>query len=684
MQVIYSLILAILLFAPSIAHSTFYWVATSGNDGNSCGAIDSTSEGSDPGTYKLTISSALTCVSAGDTVLVKNGTYVLTNDISIGLIGTSGSPITVKAQNLLGAIITDNALGVQKAFQIGGSWIVVDGFEITGFGEDPAVNPNGGGGAFYLSGSNNTLRRNYIHDIGRAFCTNSAYSYSGIYTPGGTNNVVERNVLYRIGRRRPGESGCGSWNPDHDHGIYWESGNNFTVRYNLFYDNAAGYDIHRYGGSGVSGGRIYNNTFGGPTSSSGAAAIIIASGTSDFDISNNIFYDPGAAWPNSVHLNSTSSSRITNNITNKDNLYDTLASGWTQSGNVTSSSTINFVDPATKNYALQSNSAAINAGNPNRKEGGTFPFNGSAPDMGAHETFIFSACSVEQGDASMLRVTFTNNLWPPLGGISTTGWSYRINAGASISPSNAILTGSNRIDLTLQAALTAGQTIDFSYTTAGSIRDSVQIGGTHNQRLNAITTQSCTNNVSGAGPSNLTVSHFRFHSLRSSSTSNPEANRYVLMPIDNNATVRANGIFGLRTKIKCTTGDCVATGFNLRYQKDGSGGYANIPDTCGTDNIAFFGTVAAADIPNDGTATTEQLTGDFATNVAGAIVRTSSAIPNIDLSQDSETELEHLLIICTASVGTFYDFRPYKQDGTALDAYTFTPRITVVNARFWQ
>ena len=62
-------ILVVCATLPGAALGTTYYVSKSGNDGNSCAQAQS------PSTPKLTFASGLTCLSAGDTLIVHAGTY---------------------------------------------------------------------------------------------------------------------------------------------------------------------------------------------------------------------------------------------------------------------------------------------------------------------------------------------------------------------------------------------------------------------------------------------------------------------------------------------------------------------------------------------------------------------------------------------------------------------------------
>ena len=82
--------------------------------------------------------------------------------------------------------------------------------------------------------------------------------------------------------------------------------------------------------------------------------------------------------------------------------------------------------------------------------------------------------------------------------------------------------------------------------------------------------------------------------------------------------------------------------------------------------------------PSNGAATTDQLS-TSGTFVAGGLVLTSNAVPNVTLANGNKTELEYCVAFDTDASGT-YTFRLYQQDGSALNTYTVTPTITIVSS----
>src|SRR5215471_4985169 len=87
---------------PVLAQGATYYVATTGSNSNSCNSAQSQS------TPKLTINAGAGCLAAGDTLIVKAGTYVESlRDVIPS--GTALAPTTVKSEVQYGAIIKPSA-----------------------------------------------------------------------------------------------------------------------------------------------------------------------------------------------------------------------------------------------------------------------------------------------------------------------------------------------------------------------------------------------------------------------------------------------------------------------------------------------------------------------------------------------------------------------------------------------
>ena len=123
--------------------------------------------------------------------------------------------------------------------------------------------------------------------------------------------------------------------------------------------------------------------------------------------------------------------------------------------------------------------------------------------------------------------------------------------------------------------------------------------------------------------------------------------------------------------------DCPSIGAVLRYSLN-SGAYTAVPDTFGADNPRFIGTTNLDQNILSSTVTC-CISGALTAN-DGSTQRTASAVPTFDLAQDASVVQRYILELDTdATPGDTYDFRLYDQDGTALNTYTQTGRVTVLD-----
>jgi hypothetical protein len=545
------------------------------------------------------------------------------------------------------------------------------------------------------------------------------YTDSGIVTTTNSSSVVPTNIeLIDCLVTNNGDSTNGS-GTIHEHGFYPVKCIDCLIEKNYFYSNHA-YAIHINSASNaVTGMVIRYNLLEGRKATSGTSFGIFVDDASDTLIYRNIILTKGGATgtqtgciqlgSNAVRTlvyhnlcygtgsgigfqisgNATNSSvinNIWNNITAASTFDLQAGSGTTGNGNLCPSNdadisgacdvnttTPGFVSAGTT-FSLAAGAAAIDAG----VAIAGYSYNGSLPDIGPFETVTHASCVVEDGDASTLRATYTNNAFPPMQITDSTGVTTR-KAGAANAPTAVTITGDNRLDLTLTNAIVNGNTVDWTYAQTGDLRDSANIGGTLTQEALAHSQTSCTNNV-GAAASHLFIqAAYKWHGLRGTEAA-PVALRTAGGESENlNIKPMPGGKARLRFSVTCSTADCPPEAFYPYVDVNSAGSYAVVPDTFGSANIAFCGTGIEADVPTSGEATTDQLS-TSGTFVAGALVRTSNAIPTVDLDNDpaSKTELEYCFVWDTdAAADATYDFRLRKQDGSVLDTYTVTPRATI-------
>lgn len=250
-----------------------YYVATTGADAN-------------PGTSASpfrTLQKGVDVTVAGDTIIVKDGTYGpegandSTMPVNINKAGTSSAWITLKAQHKWGAILDCRFTAHSYInFQANSAYWKIQDFEIKN-GYSGGIWANSGGA------KNIIISGNHIHQIGNRV-DNTQIGIVGIYTDAGAQNfTVDGNVINDVGRTN-------TYTNSFDHGIY--SHGNLNIINNVFYRSLNGWHIQTaVNFSGI----IANNTFYGPNMYTGytqAGQIMLwdpAAG--DIVIRNNIFYN---------------------------------------------------------------------------------------------------------------------------------------------------------------------------------------------------------------------------------------------------------------------------------------------------------------------------------------------------------------------------------------------------------
>ena len=320
-----------------------YVDAASGNDAN-------------PGTSSQpyrTLQQAANVVNPGDVVIVRNGVYTGGSTVlGISRSGTSTNGIVFRAETRWGAVIDGQNSSASGGVNISGSYIRVQGFEVRGTSRY---------GIEAYGGRDVQVAQNHIHAIGNV-CSSSSGGIVGInaYV---SNMVIERNLVHDVGRYAGGENGCSPTNTywqNHDHGIYHGQGDNVVIRNNVFYDLTHGWAIQRYNGNGLITATlsIVNNTFVGANPYRDGQ-IIIATGTSNLLIANNLFYQPKTAG---VYFDAGGlTGTMANNLTYGASLSTGSTSSIVITGNLVNQDP-KFVNTGTRDFHLQAGSPAISAG----------------------------------------------------------------------------------------------------------------------------------------------------------------------------------------------------------------------------------------------------------------------------------------------------------------------------------
>jgi hypothetical protein len=422
------LLLAVIV-APAMAQGQTYYVDSAGSD--------ITGDGSLLHPW-ASIHYAAGQVSAGDTVLINPGTYA--GGIYVDTGGTAAEPVTFRANGA--GVIIEGSGGERDAFYIeSADYVVVEGLTIrhanraglrislsdhvtirnctfadnttwglfTDFSDYTTVEDSESYGAeeqhgIYISNSSDypTIRRNRLHhNRGCGLHMNGDISMGGdgIISYG----LVERNIIY--------ENGLGGGS-----GINMDGVTHTMVRNNLLYNNhASGISLYQIdGGSGSHDNKVLNNTI--LMASNGRWAINIPElEDTDNQLFNNIAYN-AHSWRGSISIASpvlpgfeSDYNVVMDRFSSDDGNTRITLSAWQALGydihSIIATPDQLFINPATPDYHLKSDSPAVDHGVPLSQvtedlEGNPRPA-GSTYDIGAYEFIPALTLQGAAGDSSI-------------------------------------------------------------------------------------------------------------------------------------------------------------------------------------------------------------------------------------------------------------------------------------------
>lgn len=385
-----------------------YYVATTGSDANTCVQAQTTNR------PKQTIQAGVTCLSGGDTLIIKAGTYI-DQEITNPPAGRAGAYTVIKGDSSGPRPVLDpDGAKLQRGFYCSNGeschHIEIRYIEITTAYN--SVKLYGDARVGYPHHIN--LIENIFHDtVHTGMLVGS--SPSGFI---GGDHLIQGNTFYRTGIGRPG------YGPGHNtiyntgnrtiiernvfhnlaNGIgIWASGitvNNVTIRNNVFYEiGRSNTDTWQQGNGSfgavhisVPGGghKIYNNiVYNSGDDSRFIAFKVWRSNLTDVnEFYNNTVYDIKNQKAHSFSVQATTGTHIIKN--NIAFLGGVAISGGTQSNNLTTDPL--FMDQANANFRLQKTSAAIDAGERTPTVtsdfGGVPRPQGADYDIGAYEAGI--------------------------------------------------------------------------------------------------------------------------------------------------------------------------------------------------------------------------------------------------------------------------------------------------------
>lgn len=313
-------LLLLLLLVPALANATTYYADKAGSDANSC----ATAQSSTPANGKLTLASAiLNCLSAGDTLLIGDGTYAeelttLPSSTSYAtatqMAGKAGasSAVTIKPSSGTRAITLSNKRYIIISDVIfDGDNTISDVAKVDSASDHVRFQR-----VTFQNGTNQGLlwaQASYIECLTCISKNNGTNdSQHGIYISDSDNNLVRGGEFFgNAGGGVQIASGSPTGNVIENirsHNNKWgiidadENGN--TMRNNILYANTAeGLRI-----ISASGEAAYNNTIYG----NGAAGIYLETDTSGILLKNNISYGNTGAG---ITANGTGHTQTTNQTT---------------------------------------------------------------------------------------------------------------------------------------------------------------------------------------------------------------------------------------------------------------------------------------------------------------------------------------------------------------------------------
>jgi hypothetical protein len=324
---------------------TTYYVATAANGGSD----------SNPGTVTApwaTINHAGTVATAGQTVEVEDGIYNQTVTLQSHS-GTSSSLITFESMNKWGAQIEPTSTTGNSSYSVylaGVSYVAWKNFYVTGTPTNDSVIK------MFTGAPNNYVIGNNVNSSGGS---SSCISGSGIEVAD-NYETVRGNYIWNIGLTR-GTTRC-----NQQHGIYVTAGTGGWLQNNVIFEIWQGFAFH-FNGNNLSNWTVTNNTVfndGSTTNGDGGGFILDCEGGTCAGniVNNNLFY--GIQYYTLWEVNDGGTVG-TNAYSN--NLLYASAGTIMVNGNPVNSVTshpefTNYTGDQKGDYHLQSLSPAINAG----------------------------------------------------------------------------------------------------------------------------------------------------------------------------------------------------------------------------------------------------------------------------------------------------------------------------------
>lgn len=671
------IILAILLltFWASSAEATTWYVRKGGLDANGCTNAQTDTDK----TALLTINAALTCArnagGAGNTVTVHVGTYVESIDsasASFPYGGSWGSPFTLQAYTGETVTIKTNSNNFNlRIFSDNPLYAIVQGFIFDGatlLGTESAGQVYFGssvnGGNYIIFQNNELINNDKAHGIGISRFTNNLQItnnkiHGGLWEdPQYTSGAANTYPVYHSG-----SSSLFVGNEIYDftaHALQLYSGYSSTdvhdniVRNNYIHD--FGSDPAKSGGWAIliqdgSNNKVYNNIV---ANSLYGAGIALSSACVSCVAYNNTVYS--AAYKG-FNTQGSTNAIVKNNIDRSNGASTLTGTGTVASNNLTADPSFvstNSADATFLNLSASSTNA-IDQG-----VDVSLPYNGTAPDIGAFETFTVASSGAEIGlvDNSTIDLTFQSTGQPylPASGITSTAWTSTCGTVSTVTR-----TSDTHMHVNLAAPYGGGGNCAVSYSTStGNVTNTSGIPGL-NQRLNAITSFTVTDNTKGGGGPTLAYVSGQFYLLQGATDSAWVAKGAA----DANITVAPGSKLWWRFKVQNTG---AATSLNPRAYINYDGG-SDAPLTNSFVNaVKALGTgTQVGTVITQGASITQDVLASTYGNVTCTATRDASAQPTLALGNNNESECAVAIEFDTsAQAGKIYIPKIYTDTGTLI------------------
>lgn len=588
------LLTLLFLFSPVLSQATTYYVAATGNNGNS-GAEDAP---------WATIAFAATTMVAGDTTYVRGGTYN-ESGVRFRTTGTQASPIkllaypgelpilscTASSAELNSITIRNNAGSTTPM-----GWITIDGLKIQ--------NCNDG-----IKGEN-------IHNSTFTHLWLLNNDNQGVLITGAHDNIFAYSIVQHSGDFL----NCTSCTQQH--GLYM-SGKRWQIHHNVFVDNLA-YGVQQNGSSSANNSvTVPDAEFRGAQDwvvsynvfayqSRRAGMVVWGSTTTNFRIENNIFYENAVVQSSGTAqgVDFVSATGVTGGSIKNNHFYASGSGGqsylgigpptvYTNSGNVVNVSPPAFVNggsnslPASPDFRLTAR-APVNIALANE-----YPNNGVVGPFQPPTTPTVASITTNK-----ITVIDPRSAAVPVGNLSTTGVTFSCTANvcpgspAVSSVSRAVGTDSH-IEITLSgitsnACVSHADAVTVSYNSStGSWTGNDNIGpypGLH-QKILSFTNVPVTNQCTGSGPPGGSASHVNYPMENGSGTTISDTSGNALHGTTSGMWVSGHTGFGVQVAGGTTQQTTIPYGSGVNPS---------------TQSLTF---VAAVYIPSGQTSTTRYVLG---------------------------------------------------------------------------